>query len=336
MRVRQPRDRKATGMGATTCRYLHLDVFTDRVFGGNQLAVFPFITRGLEPGGRERLQLPPGVEIPSTELMQAITREMAYSECTFVFPPEGPNIDVRVRIFTPGKELPMAGHPTIGTAFALAHEGLITNGRPKVVFGLGVGPVPVALRWTEKGLVFAEMTQLRPTFGPPIAAVDAVAAALGIDAAEITSTGVPVQQISCGVPFLMVPLASRAAVDAAGLDRTGLSHLCNALGVGSIEVFLFSTERAADGATAYSRMFAPGLGISEDPATGAASGPLGCYLVRHGLVAPADAARIVSLQGVKMGRPSRIHIAIDGTPDSITGVRVGGEAVYVGEGTVKC
>ena len=322
-------------MDATTYRYLHLDVFTDRVFGGNQLAVFPFITCAREPGERERARALETVTFPSTELMQAITREMAYSECTFVFPPEGPDTDMRVRIFTPGRELPMAGHPTIGTAFALAREGLIANGRPQVVFGLGVGPVPVALRWTDKGLAFAEMTQLRPAFGPAIAAVDEVAATLGIGKADIAATGVPVQQVSCGMPFLMVPLATRAAVDAASLDRAGLNRLCSALGVGSIEVFVFSTERAADGATAYSRMFAPGLGISEDPATGAASGPLGCYLVRHGLVAPADAARMVSLQGVKMGRPSRIHIAIDGTPGAITGVRVGGEAVYVGEGTVK-
>jgi trans-2,3-dihydro-3-hydroxyanthranilate isomerase len=274
--------------------------------------------------------------LPSADVMQAITREMAYSECTFVFPAEDAGTDMRVRIFTPGRELPMAGHPTIGTAFALAHEGLIPRGRARVVFGLGVGPVPVALRWREDGLAFAEMSQLLPTFGPPVTAVDDVAAALGIRPADIASTGVPIQQVSCGMPFLMVPLASRAAVDAAGFDRAGLERLSRALGVASVEVFVFSTERAADGATAYSRMFAPALGIQEDPATGAASGPLGCYLVRHRLIAPADAARIVSLQGVRMGRPSRIHIAIDGTPDSISGVRVGGEAVMVGHGVVSC
>src|SRR5512140_3672194 len=101
-----------------TYRYLHLDVFTDTVFGGNQLAVFP------EPAGLD------------TGLMHSVTREMAYSESTFVFPPEDPSTSVRVRIFTPGKELPMAGHPTVGTAFALAHEGVIPVGQPEVVFGL--------------------------------------------------------------------------------------------------------------------------------------------------------------------------------------------------------
>ena len=118
----------------------------------------------------------------------------------------------------------MAGHPTIGTAFALAQDGLIAPGQPSVVFGLGVGPVPVSLRWTDRGLAFAEMTQLRPTFGPPVAALDAVAEALGVSEADIRSTGVPVQEVSCGIPFLMVPLATRAAVDAAALDRAGLAH----------------------------------------------------------------------------------------------------------------
>lgn len=316
-------------MTATPYHYLHLDVFTDRVFGGNQLAVF-------STWGRERLQFLPPVEILAPDLMLAITREMAYSECTFVFSPEQPGTDFRVRIFTPGKELPMAGHPTIGTAFALAHNGAIAPGRPHVVFGLGVGPVPVALRWHDGKLAFAEMIQLRPTFGQPIAALDAVAAALGIAETDIRSTGLPVQQVSCGIPFLMVPLATRGAVDAASLDRAGLARLCGALGESQVEVFIFSTERGDDDATAYSRMFAPGLGVSEDPATGAASGPLGCYLVRHGVVAPGDAGRIVSLQGVRMGRPSRIHIAIEGTPAEITRVRVGGTAVMVGEGTVNC
>jgi trans-2,3-dihydro-3-hydroxyanthranilate isomerase len=317
-------------MPAPAYRYLHLDVFTDHVFGGNQLAVFSFVDRGREPRGREP-------ELPTPDLMQAITREMAYSECAFVFAPERLDTEVRVRIFTPGKELPMAGHPTIGTAFALAHDGFIPPGRPSIVFGLGVGPVPVSLRWDKGGLAFAEMTQLRPTFGPPVVALDAVAEALGVAEADIRSTGVPVQEVSCGIPFLMVPLASRAAVDAAALDRAGLTRLCSRLGSRpAIEVFLFSTERAGEGATAYSRMFAPGLGIAEDPATGAASGPLGCYLVRHRLVAPADAEHIISLQGVKMGRPSQIHIAIEGTAEEITRVRVGGAAVIVGEGALTC
>jgi len=298
-------------------RYLHLDVFTDRAFGGNQLAVFTS---------------PLGL---STDEMQAITREMNFSECTFVFEPESAGTDHRVRIFTPGKELPMAGHPTIGTAFALAEDGIVSPGRARVVFGEGVGPVPVDLVWEGGRLSFAWMTQLRPAFGEPLAAIEAVAAALGVETAAIRSTGVPVQEVSCGVPFLMVPLATRAAVDAASLDRAGLDRLRRAVGTGTAEVFLFSTEQTGDLVTAYSRMFAPWLGVAEDPATGAASGPLGSYLVRHGLVPPSSADRIVSLQGVKMGRPSRIHIAIDLADGEITRVRVGGQSVLVGEGAIR-
>ena len=126
---------------ARSYRYLHYDVFTDHVFGGNQLAVF-LDGRGL-----------------SKETMQAIAREMNFSESTFILPPEQPDADLRMRIFTPADELPMAGHPTIGSTFALAHSGVIAAGRDVVVFGLGVGPVPVALTWRGDALTFAWMTQ---------------------------------------------------------------------------------------------------------------------------------------------------------------------------------
>ncbi len=301
-----------------TYRYVHLDVFTDRVFGGNQLAVFP------EPAGLD------------ADTMQAITREMAYSESTFVFPPEDPSTSVRVRIFTPGKELPMAGHPTIGTAFALAHEGVIAPGQQEVVFGLGVGPIRVRLRWDPSGrtLAFAQMQQIAPTFGDTVTDVAALAAALNLDAADIAIARSPAQSVSCGVPFLFVPLVTRDAVDRAMVDLAALRRLCRTLGIAE-EVFIFSTEPGDDGATAYSRMFAPGLGVAEDPATGAASGPLGCYLVRHGFVAPEKAGEILSVQGVRMGRPSRVYIAIGMEGGRITDVRVGGTAVVVGEGRLN-
>ncbi len=307
-------------------RYLHLDVFTDHVFGGNQLAVFP------DPDGLD------------AETMQAIAREMAYSESTFVFPPEDPRTAFRVRIFTPGKELPMAGHPTVGTAFAMAHDGVIRAGQPEVVFGLGVGPIRVSLRWADllptyaaarlQQLEFAEMQQLRPTFGDTVHDVAAVAAALNLDVRDMAASRSPVQTVSCGVPFLFVPLATRDAVDRAVVDQAALKRLCGGLGIAE-EVFIFSTEPAGDDATAYSRMFAPGLGVAEDPATGSASGPLGCYLVRHGLVPPEKAQQILSVQGVKMGRPSRIHIAIGVEGREITDVRVGGTAVLAGEGHLR-
>jgi trans-2,3-dihydro-3-hydroxyanthranilate isomerase len=311
--------------------YLHFDVFTDRVFGGNQLAVFPLIRRA---GDAPAFRL--AGEVPSVEVMQAVTVEMNFSECTFVFPPEQPGTDVRVRIFTPGKELPMAGHPTIGTAFALARAGFVPANLPSVIFGLGVGPTRVDLEWRDSRLVFAWMTQLRPTFGLTIDAVGEVAEALGLAPGDIGGTGLPVEEVSCGVPFVFVPLATRAAVDRARLDTARLARLYDRVGTDDHGVFVFSPEPAGDDASAYSRMFAPGLGVAEDPATGAASGPLGCYLVRHGVVPRDQAGRIVSLQGVKMGRPSQVRIEITLEGDEIARVRVGGRAVYVGEGAIEC
>ena len=143
------------------------------------------------------------------------------------------------------------------------------------------------------------------------------------------------QVVSCGVPFLFVPLTTRSAVDSAAMNREALDGLFAAAKTDAHGVFLFSTEVRGERATAYSRMFAPEIGVTEDPATGIASGPLGCYLVRHGLVPAGKADAMLSLQGVKMGRPSHVHISIGvGTDGEIDRVRVGGEAVLAGEGTL--
>jgi trans-2,3-dihydro-3-hydroxyanthranilate isomerase len=228
----------------------------------------------------------------------------------------------------------MAGHPTIGTAFALARAGVLAPPRPRVVFGLGVGPTPVDLTWRDDGLAFAWMTQLRPTFGAPLDIQPLAAAALSLPADAVTAT-LPVQMVSCGVPYLLVPLTTRAQVDAARLDLTACERLGRETSLGTVAIYLFTTERSdTDEAAVYSRMFAPSIGIGEDPATGSAAGPLGCYLVAHAVPAGANAATIRNLQGVRMGRPSIIHMAIASAAGTITEVRVGGEAVLAGEGTL--
>jgi len=299
-------------------RYLHLDVFTDRALEGNQLAVFP------EPGPM------------TTEMMQSITREMNFSECTFVFPREQ-NGDVRMRIFTPGEELPMAGHPVIGSTFALAAEGVIARGRGEFVFELGVGPIPVSLDWNPRGLSFVWMTQLLPSFGGTIPDRGSFAAAAGVEQSDLVE-GLPIQMVSCGVPFLFVPLSTRDAVDRASVDRRAVARCCRDAGLQELGTFLFTTAgepHPGAAQTVYSRMLAPGLGVPEDPATGSASGPLGCYLFHHDVVRAAAAKNIVNLQGVAMRRPSRIHIAIDTSGEAITRVRVGGQAVLVGRGELN-
>jgi len=208
------------------------------------------------------------------------------------------------------------------------------------VFGLGIGPVPVALTWTGDDLSFAWMTQPNPSFGEPIADPSGAAAALSLPSAAVAGTGLPVQVVSCGVPFLFVPLTTRSAVDSASVNRDALDSLLQSSCTNAHGVFIFSAQPGADRgdrATVYSRMFAPEIGVAEDPATGIASGPLGCYLVRHKVVPPEKAGAMLSLQGVKMGRQSHVHISIGlGKDDQgeIVRVQVGGESVLAGEGTL--
>ena len=295
-------------MGISRYRYLHYDVFTERRFGGNQLAVFPDAA-GL-----------------SAAVMQQIAREIGFAETTFVTAAERPDTDVRMRIFTPGTEMPMAGHPVVGSTFALARDGAIAARRPDWVFGLNVGPTPVAMEWKDERLDFAWMTQRNPEFGPTFDDVGRVAAALGVSEDDIRATNLPIQRVSCGMPFVFVPLATRSAVDRAVPDARLLDF----------EAYLFTTDRTGgnDSATTYSRMFAPMLGVAEDPATGSASGPLGSYLLRYGLVTPQQGRSILNLQGVKLGRPSWIHVSIESSDTGITRVRVGGTSVFVAEGTM--
>jgi trans-2,3-dihydro-3-hydroxyanthranilate isomerase len=302
-------------VSSQTLRYLHYDVFTANRFEGNQLAVFPDA---------------PAI---SAETMQRIAAEMAFSESTFIYPPDAGG-DVRMRIFTPGEELPMAGHPTIGSTFALAHEGRIAPGRASIVFELGVGPIEVALEWGAAGLSFAWMTQLLPTYVGQIADRAALAAAIGVDATAFDGEA-PAEVVSCGVPFLFVALRSREAVDSVAVDRRALARTYLGAGLRDTPVFVFTREPGASDETVYSRMLAPGFGIAEDPATGSASGPLGCYLVRHGLVTPDAARQMISLQGAAMKRPSRLHISIDSEGGRITRVRVGGESVLAGRGELE-
>lgn len=301
-------------------RRLHyhlVDVFTDRAFGGNPLAV---VTNGR------------GV---SDETMQAVAKEFNLSETTFVLPPDDPRHDWRVRIFTPAHELPMAGHPTVGTTFVLAREHMIPRGEreSKIVLEEGVGPVPVRVEFKNGEPSFAEMSQPLPTFGPGLEDRKAFAAMLSLEESDIEPE-LPVQIISCGVPFLYVPLRSLDAARRARPRVDLIERVSNAHGIPP-EVFVFTREVEGAGSTVHSRMFAPGMGITEDPATGAASGPLGCYLVRHGLVECDPAADIVSEQGIEMGRPSYVRIRIERQGDDITAVRVGGQCHFMGEGFIE-
>jgi trans-2,3-dihydro-3-hydroxyanthranilate isomerase len=316
------RDAAAQPAGPRSYRYVHVDVFTDRRLQGNQLFVF------VQPAGLD------------TETMQALTRESNLSECTFVFPPEQAGTDHRVRIFTRTAETPFAGHPTIGTAFALAQTGVLKAGASHTTFGLGVGPTNLDLEWKDGRLAFAWMTQLKPTFGKTIDESGGLASAIGVEPDMIarlkpramdaqTPAG---QEVNCGSNFFIVPLATRKAVDAAVLDRAKVDAVFAAAGIQRRGIYVFSTERGQDDVTAYTRLL--GTGGIEDPATGSAAGPAGCFMAKHGFVPPDRAGAILFLQGVKAGRPSRLHVKVALSGAEITGVKVGGAAAIVGEGTM--
>jgi trans-2,3-dihydro-3-hydroxyanthranilate isomerase len=294
-------------------RFLQYDVFTERPLTGNQLAVF-MDGHGL-----------------ATEVMAAMTRETNFSEATFVTPAEKPGTDIRLRIFGRGGEMPFAGHPVIGSTFALADDGVIAPETKTFTFGLNIGPTLVELEWQQDTLAFAWMTQQAPVFGSTLPDAARVAAAYGLPA-DALHPGVPVQEVNCGSAFYLLALRTRAAVDQAAFDTRAIASIFESAQLPRRGIFVFSTEPGADGASVYSRM----IGGAEDPATGSASGPLGCYLVRYGLVPLDRATSIISAQGVKMNRPSRVHIRIDATsPQGITRVRVGGSSVLVGEGRLR-
>jgi trans-2,3-dihydro-3-hydroxyanthranilate isomerase len=294
--------------------YLTLDVFTESALSGNQLAVVPDAS-GL-----------------SAERMQQIANEFSLSETTFVLPPDDGVSACRVRIFTPLLELPMAGHPTIGTTYALAHLGRLRPGQESIGLQLGIGPTPVALVWQDQRLSSAWMTQPGVELSDCPGRLDGLAEALRLTAADLEVPALPVQVASAGVPFLYVPVKSRAAVDAAELNRQKLVAWCGHAGLPELPVYLFSLEVGEDDALCYSRMFAPVLGVEEDPATGGASGPLLAYLVHYGVAPSSPDYVAVNIQGVRMGRPSRILMRMGGADTDPGAVVVGGQAVVVGEG----
>jgi len=297
-------------------RYHLVDVFTDRAFGGNPLAVFPH-ARGVSP-----------------IVMQALAKEFNLSETTFVLPPQDAQNTYRVRIFTPAVEMPMAGHPTIGTTFILAREHLIDWAGPETTIQLeeGVGTIPVTLRRQDNGAVFIQMSQPLPAFGAQLTDKQAMAEMLSLEV-DALDPHLPLQVVSCGVPFLFVPLRAIAAMRKLRFRQDVSERVLR--NFETANVFVFTREVETAGATVHSRMFAPALGVAEDPATGAASGPLGCYLVRHDLVAHAKKVEIISEQGLEMGRPSLIYIEIEQDDGRITAVRVGGQCYYMGEGCIE-
>ncbi|MGD9028753.1 MAG: PhzF family phenazine biosynthesis protein [Anaerolineae bacterium] len=303
------------------CRFLQVDVFADTPFGGNPLAVFP------------------DAEGLTTEEMQHIAQEMNLSETTFVLPPEAPGADFKVRIFTPLAELPFAGHPVVGTHWVLARLGRVPLREPltRVTFELGVGTLPGDLHVEDGHVQRVVMTQGRPLFHALLDDIGDLASGLGLRPEAIRDTGLPVHVVSTGVPQMMVPIRSLKEVQRLGarnLNVTALNRACRAVGTECVMVFTFETERPES--TVHVRMFAPLLGVPEDPATGSANGALGAYLVKHAQVPLTEpTVHIVSEQGAELNRPSTLYVEVDHSDGEPTTVRVGGQVTPMIEGLMR-
>lgn len=295
-------------------RFYTADVFTDQLFGGNPLAVFPD-AQGL-----------------SAEQMQRIAREFNLSETVFVLPPERPEHTRRLRIFTPKVELPFAGHPTVGTAFVLAAIGEVPlNGEEtRIVLEEGVGPVSVRILAREGKPVFSELTAAQaPEFGPEPPSTEELAAVLSLSPEDIDGEGLRPQAVSCGVSFLFVPLRSLGALERSQLDRVAWQKILS--GFWAPDVYPFCLNPTPESYRLRARLFAPGVGIEEDPATGSAAAALGGYLgVRDPL--SAGTRRWQVEQGVEMGRPSLLQVEFDKQGGQVVAIRVGGSSVLVSEG----
>lgn len=291
-------------------RYHTLDVFTDRIFGGNPLAVFPD-ARGI-----------------SDAQMQAVARELNLSETVFVLPAESGGTR-RVRIFTPGAELPFAGHPTVGTAFLLVALGEVPaeEGDTEVVLEEGVGPVPVRVRVRGGKPEFAQLTAAQPPVVGPAPARQELAAVLGLDPADLSGDWEPAVA-SAGVGFTVIPLRDAAALARARLDLSAWERVLAQTDAPGV----YPVVPAAPGGIVRVRMFAPAMGIAEDPATGAAAAALGGYLARN---PQQGVLRWTVQQGEEMGRPSTIYLEADVHNGIVVRVRVGGSAVMLSEGTME-
>jgi trans-2,3-dihydro-3-hydroxyanthranilate isomerase len=293
--------------------FILVDVFTSRPFGGNQLAVFT-----------------DGAALCSSE-MQELAHEMNFSESTFVMPPDSSGAR-RLRIFTPKHEIPMAGHPTVGTTWVLASRGEIALDSASVdaTLLLGIGPVTVTVESTGGRPDFVWMAHREPEFGAKRDDRKRIAEALGITAADIRDD-LPIQIVSTGFPFMFVPIRALDALAKCAPNAPALAGLFKPEQI--LPIYMFVANESGEFASR-SRMFAPFTGVSEDPATGSASAPFGAYAATYGLINPAPKASFLIRQGVEMGRPSEIHVEVARKDNGAFAIRIGGRCAIVGEGSM--
>jgi trans-2,3-dihydro-3-hydroxyanthranilate isomerase len=300
-------------------KFHQADVFTDEPFGGNPVAVLLDV-QGL-----------------ADEELQKIAREMNLSETVFVFPPTDPKASAKVRIFTPTREIPFAGHPILGTFYILGKLKQLPLQEPitSLFYECNIGVFPIELH-VHKGMILrVVMTQPKPEFLGKVDSPDSlleIAVALGMDKRAIADAKFPIEVVSTGLPVIIVPVRTLTAVRSIVPNPTAITEFCRRYGANGIMVF--TTVTVDEFSSVHTRMFASPIGILEDPATGSASGALGAYLVQNGVVEVAITTEIIAEQGYEMDRPSRIIIQVESDDDMIQEVKVGGEVVMVIEGTI--
>jgi trans-2,3-dihydro-3-hydroxyanthranilate isomerase len=257
--------------------------------------------------------------------MQGMALEFNFSETTYILSSEKSHCAAKVRIFTPGAEIPFAGHPTLGTAFVMKHKGLVPEEMESANLELGIGPTPVEFLSSDTIL----MKQNKPEFLSEFADIDAIARAVQVKADDISNES-PVQWVSTGFPFLIVQLNSLKAVQAAEPSPNEIVKVLK--GELSQEIVIFSTETVHEGSSVHARMFAPAVGVLEDPATGSAAGPLGAYVRKYNVQEKSDISEpVVIEQGFELKRPSKLISQVIGGAD-IEGMKVSGKVKLVAEG----
>ncbi len=299
-----------------TLKYCTLDVFTDHPFGGNQLAVC--------------LDVP---ELP-TDFMQNVAREFNLSETVVVVRAREARATRRLRIFTPARELPFAGHPTIGAAHALVEEGLagVNGSSGSFLLEEEVGLIRIHAKRRDDGAWFVQLTTaLLPEEGPAAPGVSELARLLSVAEKDILGGKDFAQFFSCGVPYLFVPLRDRKVLAGVSVDPAASRKLQASAGASQVYAFCHEPERS--GSSIRARMFAHELGITEDPATGSAAAAFAGYLAPRA-VQKNGTLRWTIEQGFEMGRPSLIYLEADVANGLVTAVRVGGTAVRMSEGVL--
>ena len=270
----------------------------------------------------------------SANEMQKITRELNLSEATFVT--ELTKEQATVRIFTPRREVPIAGHPTIGTGYVLARDGEIETheGGNSFLFEEQIGEIPLKLIKQQQKITAVEMVQPIPEFRDIFRSKEVIGSLLSIDSTDISERA-PMQVVFAGVSFLFIPITGLKTMKKIKFRQDVWEREFLAKGH-AVDIFAFTPETIDPQATVHSRMFGPTMGIVEDPATGAASGPLGAYLAHYDLVSSETSGKytILSEQGMEIERPSQIRINVTYTDDKISFVSIAGSSVDIGRGTI--